>query len=222
MQDHPNCFLCRHSLPEWSQAIAANAQLIRLEKGRVIFEENSPVTGIYFLHTGKVKVHKHWGEEGRELILKFAREGDVLGHRGMGANMVYPVSATAVDSGSACFISLDFFQTTLRVNHDLAYQMMLFYATELQKTEQAMRDMVHMNVKSRIASALFSLQDLFGTDTSGNIRSTLTRQEISCYAGTTYETLFKTLNEWTEQKIVAASGKSIHIYDEPRLRTFIH
>lgn len=30
---------------------------------------------------GFVKVHKHWGQ--REMIVRFAKEGDIVGHRGI-------------------------------------------------------------------------------------------------------------------------------------------
>ena len=143
---------------------------------------------------------------------------DILGHRGMLGNQSYPVSATAIEESEVCFITTDFFNTTLMVNHELAYQMVLFYADELQQAELGMRNMVHMNVKSRIADALLKLQDNFGTDGDGFINCSITRQDIASYAGTTYETLFKTLHELTEEKIVETSGKTIRIQHQDKLK----
>ena len=147
---HPNCFLCRYCLAEWLPAIAAEMQLLRFKKGQVIFREDDPAEGFYFLHEGKVKVHKRWGDE-KELIIKFAVAGDVLGHRGIGPDQRYPVTATALDNGEACFVTSAFFRTTLKVNSELAYQMMMLYAHELQATEHSMRNMIHLDVKGRIA-----------------------------------------------------------------------
>lgn len=217
---HDNCFLCRYCLPEWLTAITTNAPVKRFKKGQVIFGEGEPVTGFYFLHTGKVKVHKRWGEE-KELIVKIAKAGDVLGHRGMGKNQHYPVAATALENSTACFVSTDFLQTTLRVNNELTYQLMLFYANELQEAEQSMRNMVHMDVKGRIADALLKIQELFGMDEQGYIDSVLTRQDISSFAGTTYETLFKVLNELSKEGIVQLSGKQIAIVKQQALQSLI-
>lgn len=220
MIDHPNCFLCQHSLPEWSGAITTHASLRHFKKGQRIFQEGEPATGFYFLHEGKVKVHKQWGEE-KELIIKFAKEGDVLGHRGIGLQLLNPVTATALEAGSACFITADFFKTTLAVNNTLTYQMMLLYAQELQAAEHSMRNMVHMDVKGRIADALLKIRELFGTDEEGNISSPLTKQDIASYAGTTYETLFKVLNELAQEKVITVTGKNIQIKKEKKLRECI-
>lgn len=220
MTHHPNCFLCRHSLPEWSGAIDTNAELIRFKKGQVLFREGDPATGFYFIHEGKVKVHKQWGDE-KDLIIKIAAEGNVLGHRGIGVNQSYPVTATALEAGSACFIITAFFRTTLQVNSELSYQMMMLYAHELQAAEHSMRNMAHMDVKGRIAEALLKLQEIFGLDETGHINSSMTKQEIASYAGTTYETLFKVLNEWAQDKVLEVSGKHIRIRKEKQLRAYI-
>lgn len=215
---HENCFLCRHSLPEWLSVITTHAKLLKFKKGQVIFKEGEPVTGFYFLHSGKVKVHKQWGED-KDLIIKFAGEGDVLGHRGMGTHQQYPVSATALENITACFITPEFLRTSLKVNNELTYQLMLYYANDLQEAERGMRNMVHMDVKSRIANALLKIADLFGTTDEGEINSTLTRQDIASYAGTTYETLFKITNELITEKVIAVSGKSIQILNREALQS---
>jgi CRP/FNR family transcriptional regulator len=220
MNDHLNCFLCHNSLPEWRAAIETNCRILNFKKGESIFKEGDAVTGFYFMHSGKVKVHKQWGEE-KDLIIKFAAEGDVLGHRAMGRNQYYPVSATALESVSVCFVTVDFFQTSLKVNNVLTYQMMLFYANELQDAEQSMRNMVHMDVKSRIADSLIKIQKLFGTDEKGFINNALSRQDIASFAGTTYETLFKTLNDLIRDQIIEVEGKSIAIRDEKKLKASI-
>jgi CRP/FNR family transcriptional regulator len=218
--NHGDCFLCRYSLPEWFAAINTNAKLLNIKKGQLIFKEGDPVTGFYFLHTGKVKVHKQWGED-KDLIIKFAIAGDVLGHRGMGTNQYYPVSATALENITACFVTPEFLKTTLKVNNELTYQLMLYYANELQEAERMMRNMVHMDVKSRIAEAILKIAALFGLNDNGEINSTLTRQDIASFAGTTYETLFKLTNELITQKILDVSGKNIRILDEEKLRGLI-
>ncbi|WP_346319285.1 Crp/Fnr family transcriptional regulator [Chitinophaga sp. YIM B06452] len=221
MNHHPHCFLHQHCLPEWKAAIDVNAQLVSFKKGAVIFREGDPVEGFYFLHSGKVKVHKQWGEEGKDLIIKFAGEGNMLGHRGLASDEVYPVSATAVETVEACFITPEFFRSTMLVNHELAYSMILLYADELQQAEQSMRDMVHMNVKSRIAKSLLKLEEIFGKDEEGYISGHLSRQDVASFAGTTYETLFKTINEWAADGLVAASGKQLAILNKKKLRNMV-
>ncbi|WP_119080827.1 Crp/Fnr family transcriptional regulator [Chitinophaga alhagiae] len=220
ISDHPHCFLCKHSLPEWYDAIAARSEIVAFKRGQVLFTEGEPASHFYFLHGGTIKVHKQWGAA-KDLIIKFAAPGDVLGHRGMGKEQHFPVTATALEAGSACRISTEFFLSSLKVNNGLAISMMMLYAGELQEAEHKMRNMVHMDVKGRIAEALLTIRQVFGTDAGGNINNLLTKQDIASYAGTTYETLFKVLNEWGQEGIVAVSGKDIRIEKEKKLKGFI-
>lgn len=220
MNHQANCFLKKYALPEWEAAIDNNSKLLTFRKGQTIFREGDPVTGFYFLHEGKVKIHKRWGED-KELIIKLTKEGDVLGHRGIGADQHYPVSATALEDASVCFITTEFLRTTLRVNPELTYQLMLYYAKDLQEAEKGMRNMVHMDVKSRIADTLLKIAEVFGCDKKGTIQGTLTRQDIASYAGTTYETIFKVMNEFTADRIIELSGKTILIKDKQKLSSLI-
>ncbi|MFD2144432.1 Crp/Fnr family transcriptional regulator [Mucilaginibacter antarcticus] len=78
-----------------------------MKKGEVIFKEGDPVKGIFFVNTGIVKVHKRWGAD-KELILRFASEGLVFGHRALGGNGVYTISATALQAGTISYVDMEF------------------------------------------------------------------------------------------------------------------
>ncbi|MVT11739.1 Crp/Fnr family transcriptional regulator [Chitinophaga tropicalis] len=218
--DLHTCMLCNLCLPAWKPAIAANKQNFSLKKGQLLFQEGDPVQGIYFINSGKVKVHKHWGDE-KELIVRFAREGDIVGHRGVGSEMVYPVSATALEAVELCYIDLDFFRATLKVNNDFLHALMMFYASELQESEKNMRNLVHMPVKGRIANALLTLQKKFGIHEDGSINMTLSRQDLASYTGTTYETAFRVMSELTQDKIITINGKNIAVTDVEKLQQLV-
>lgn len=216
MDNHPHCFLCKYCLPEWQALIDAKATIHHYKKGESIFKAGETLSGFYFIHEGNVKIHKKW-KNNKDLIIKFSGAGNILGHRGL-SDQKHPVSATALDRVTLCFIDAEFFATTLLVNHQLSYQMVLFFADELQKTEQSMSNMVQMDVKSRIALALLDISHAFGLDQEGYINSSLSKQDIASYAGTTYESLFKTLNDWKEKKLINLSEKKIKIIDAENFR----
>ena len=106
--DLKSCSLCTGCLKEWIPAVEANRKTFQAEKGELIFKEEEPVAGIYFVYEGKVKVHKKWGPD-KELIVRIADKGTIVGHRGLGKNTVYPVSGTALEPVKVCFIDLNFF-----------------------------------------------------------------------------------------------------------------
>ena len=198
-------------------AIDANRKTYHYKKGEVIFKEGDAVTGVYFVYNGKVKVHKQWGD--KELIIRFANKGQIFGHRGLGHNNIYPISGTALEPTEACFIDIDFFSTTLKVNHEFLYNLMLFFADDLQESERRMRNLAHMPVRGRLAQALVALEEKFGKTEAGFIDIHLSRQDIASYVGSTYETIFRLMNEFIEEGLVEVSGKEITIKDSQRLLT---
>jgi CRP-like cAMP-binding protein len=214
--DAKSCFMCRNCITEWHPAIAANRINRRFNKGEIIFKEGDPVEGIYFAYSGVVKVYKQW-DENKELILRFAKDGAIFGHRGIGTELTYPISAAALEPVVVCFVDMKFFESTLRVNSELTFQLVNFFALELRKSDQRMRDLAHMSVKGRVADALIKLTEQFGLDESGFINLKLSRQDLASYAGATYETVFRMINELVNEQLISVSGKNIAITNRATL-----
>ncbi len=214
--DLNKCFLCKLCLPEWLPALAVKKRNFEVKKGELLFAEGDGVSGIYFVYEGTFKVHKRWDKE-KELIIRFARSGDIVGHMGLGDERLYPVSATAIESAIVCFLDISFFESTLKVNTNLTYELMKFYANELQNSHRRMRDLAHMSVKARIAQSFISLKQQFGLDENGIINVEMSRQDLSSFAGTTYETLFKVLNDFAKHNTLTITGRKIKIINEGEL-----
>lgn len=216
--DH--CFLCRHCSSEWRELIRLKKRTLFFRKGRNIIEEGNPVMGMFFIPDhggGAVKVTKNWGAD-KQLIIRFAGPGDVLGHRGFGRELIYPVSAVALEDTHVCFIDNALFEASLKTNPAFAFAFLEVYANDLQKAEQRMRDLAHRDGKGRIVLALFEAEHVFGKDDEGFIRVPITRQDIASHAGTSYETVFKFFSEWSQAGSISTSGKSIRITDRDALQ----
>lgn len=216
--DLKSCVLCRESIQSWLPALEANRTCLHFKKGELVFEEGKEVKGMFFIEQGVVKVHKHWQDE-KELILRIAGDGDIVGHRGLGNNTIYPVSGTALIASDICFVDLQFFNDTLKVNPDFLYNLMMFFAAELKESEKRMRNLAHMTVKGRVSGAILFLDQKFGT-TNGQLNMTLSRQDFAAYVGATYETVFRMLTELNAEGVIRMSGKEITILSENKLKEY--
>ena len=167
--DLESCFLCKNCLDEWQPAISAHKITYKVKKGEVVFKEGDPVTGIYFVNSGSIKVYKKWDKD-KELIVRFARQGSLFGHRGLGVGGTYPISAAALEAAVVCYVDVAFFEASLKVNANFTYQLLMFLTEELKQSERKMRNLAHMSVKGRVAEALISLQNQFGITDDGFIK----------------------------------------------------
>ncbi len=217
--DLHSCVLCMQSSQSWIPAVAANRKCIRYKKGEVIFQEGEEVKGMFFINTGMVKVHKQWGDD-KELILRIAGNGDIVGHRGLGSDTIYPVSGTALKPTEICYIDIGFFNDTLKANQQFLYDLMMFFASELKESEKRMRNLAHMPVKGRIANAVLFLRQKFGS-TGSVLNVALSRQDFASYIGATYETVSRIMNEMSEEKSIKVEGKVITVLSEKKLLEYI-
>lgn len=214
--DLKRCFLCNNSGKPRLPAIAENRQTFVFKKGEVIFREGDRTSGIYFLTSGNAKIHRRWGDN-KELILHFCREGDIIGHRGMGSNKSFTVTATALAQCTACYVDLKFFEESLRNDHRLTYNFLNFHFNELQEAEKRMGELVHLDVSGRTANTLMMLAAKFGITDNGYINIQLKRQDMAAYAGTTYETFFRVMDKFEKEKLIRVKGKDIQLIDVEKL-----
>jgi len=87
-------------------------------KGEAVFTEGSKPSGVFCLKRGKVKVHKT-GSHKKEQILRFAREGQLLGTRALIRNEYYTSSATTIEASVLCFIPKQEFLSALKKDSKL-------------------------------------------------------------------------------------------------------
>ncbi|SDC32358.1 Crp/Fnr family transcriptional regulator [Niabella drilacis] len=212
--------LYRYCIPEWRTVVDTGRELRSVKKGQPVFSEKDIVQGVFFIDTGKVKIHQRWGDE-KELIIRFAKNGDMLGYRGLGKEKVYPVSATALEDTTLVYLDIRLFEATLQVNPRLTYALMDFYANELEATERRVRNMAHMEVKGRVAEAITMLKRDFGVNEQGFIDIKLTRQDMASYVGTTYETISRMISELEAEKLIRTSGKNIAVLNEKQLEQLL-
>lgn len=211
--------MCWHCSEGWLSIIGEERLTKKFKKGAVIFKEGDATKGIYFLLEGSIKVHKRWGE-GRDLILHFNKAGEMFGYRGMGDDTIYPVTATALEACTVCYVSMEFFNRTLRANPEFTLQFLQFHLNELRNAEKRMRDLALMDVKGRIADMILMLHKRFGLKDCGHIKLQLKRQDMAAYVGTTYETFFRMVNELVKEGAISVDGKQFKILDGKKLERY--
>ena len=119
---------------EWTQFIEFHQKDFEFEAGEVIIRQGDPVNGIYAIVEGKVKVVIN-DQEG-ERLLRLAANGDIFGHRGLGGDHRYPISAIALIPTTVNFISLEVFQVIAKTNPSFVYNLMMFLAEKLRASEE--------------------------------------------------------------------------------------
>ncbi len=207
------CHLTKDDL----QLVNQNKWCQSVQKGQQLFSEGAYPHGIFCVNHGKIKIHQ-MGTEGREQIVRLAKEGDVVGYRSLLSGEAYNCSATALDDTSICFIPKNVFLELVEKNKDLSMQIIQLLSKNLRQAENTILHLAQKTVRERMAEALLFLKEIYGVEADGEtLTVSLSREEIATLVGTATETAIRLLSEFKSGKMVEFVGKKIKIIDQKEL-----
>ncbi len=186
-------------------------------KGDVIFEEGEHLKGIYCVKHGITKLSK-LSTNGKDQIIKFVSNGEVLGQRSVIAEEPTNLRAVAVNDMNTCFIPKAIILDNLHNNPDFSIEMLHNLAHELKEADDVIVNISQKSVKQRIAETLMHLEESFGVDNEGFMIIQLSREDISNIVGTATESCIRMLSELKKEKLITTSGKKIKITDVSTLQ----
>lgn len=198
---------------EWIEFLDFHQKTMEFKAGAVIIQQGDPVSGIFSIRHGKVKVVMD--DHGEERLIRLAANGDILGHRGLGGDGHYPISSLALVPTTVTFLPLSVFHIVARTNAAFVHRLMMFFANELRQAEQLQ---LQMPVLNRVARSLMMNYDAFGLEPdTGQLTYTISRKEIASHATTTYESVIRSLADLAKRKVIRLDGKAIAILDPQTL-----
>lgn len=212
-----NCLIKKNLSSEIMQQIIIAKNTIACKRGQQFILEGAPVNGLFFIRKGKAKVLKT-GIYGREQILRFAEDGEIIGHRGFGISKVYSISATTIEDTVLCNFTTEILQEMFYKIPKLTYDLMLFYAEELNRSETKVKTIAQMTVREKVIDTLLYIHRKFGVNQKNSLNIQLSRKEIADFAGTTDEQVIRTISSLKQEGHIITKGKSISIVDIEKLK----
>lgn len=186
------------------------------KKGQVIFHEGNRPFGLFCVFDGKVKVSRT-GSDGKEQIIRLAKQGDTLGYRSLIENSKYTASAVALDDTKACFIPASEFNHLIDSNVKVASDLMRMLAQVLGQTQDALVHLATKPVRERLAEALLLLKKTYGREGEENFSIAISRDDLAAIVGTAKETVIRVLSDFKEEGIVSAHGSLITLLNPEKL-----
>lgn len=102
--------------PEWRDMVLQNTRELKFKTGENIFKEGQYADYIYMVKEGRVKVYANYTDD-VEVIYRFATNGQVIGHRGMGEDFSFPITAVALSPTTVKVLKMDLFLNLLKSNN---------------------------------------------------------------------------------------------------------
>jgi CRP-like cAMP-binding protein len=181
------------------------------KKKQIIFYEGNHPFGIYCINQGKIKIYKI-SESGKEQIIRFAKEGDILGYRSLISGEPYRASAETLTDSVVCFIPKEIMFGLIEKDRPFSLKFMRFLCAELGSAENRMLNLSQKPVTERLAEMLLILKEKFGLESDNQtIKVSLTREDLASFTGTATETVVRLLKDLKEKKLIDVEGRKIKL-----------
>lgn len=203
------------SSEDYDKYISAK-QILKFNKGGIIFEDGEVPNGVFFLNKGTAKLSKQ-GVYGKDQILRFIKEGDLIGYRSLLCGEDFQAKAEAMTEVEATFLPSDLFLQMLEVAPKFSFVMLQKIAFELGESSNTVTFLAQKTVRERLAEILLLLEQKLGTDPEGFIKISLTREEIANIIGTATESAIRLISEFKQDKLIEVEGRNIKILNHEKL-----
>ncbi len=186
-------------------------------KNQYIFLERQKPSGVYCIHSGRVKIVKQI-DSGKEFIVRHSESGDLLGYRALLSRDVYNACGQAMDDCILCFIEVKDFEKLLQENEKFARALLEKLAFELGVAEERLRDVSLHPARSRLARYFLQALEELPSEAPAEIPFYFSRKDLAGLLGMTQQTLIRILTEWKKHNIVQFNDRTCTIFQPDILR----
>lgn len=192
-------------------------------KGAVLFVEKQEARGIYVLCEGKVKLSIS-SAEGKVLIMRIARAGELLGLMAAMAGLPFEVTAETIHPCQVAFVRRDDFLRFLAKHPEASQNVVKQMSSQYRGACEQLRTVgLSASAQEKLARLLLSwTEGLQQTKEGMRIKLPLTHEEIAEFIGTTRETVTRTLSDFKVRHLVTISGSTLMIPNREALETFVN
>ena len=193
----------------------SNKTILRnYNKGQVILLEESKGETFFVIKTGEVKVTK-LSDDGREVILAILGESDFFGEMSLLDGEGRSANIVANEDSAVLTLSRNDFLSCLESYPKIAISLLEELAVRLRKSDKHIESLSLSDSEHRIGITIARLAEEFGTIKKGvvSIKKLPFQQDIANMAGTSRETVSRTIKLFEDKKILTRNGRALTIFN---------
>ena len=183
------------------------------EKGKMILLEQSQGETFFIIISGVVKVTR-LSDDGREVILAILGESDFFGEMSLLDGEGRSANIVANEQSEVVTLSRSDFLDCLQKYPKIAIALLEELAVRLRKSDQHIESLSLSDSEQRIGVTLIRLAEELGTIKQGdvNVKNLPYQQDIANMAGTSRETVSRTLKLLETKNLLKRDGRNLTIY----------
>lgn len=203
------------------EGLLDNAGQNTYRKKQIVYGEGNHPHTLYFIKSGKVRTYKT-NDFGKELTVNLYNQGDFFGYQALLQNTVYKETAETLEDSEILLLSREDIDRLIHGNPKVASKFIQLLASHVQEKEDQLLSMAYNSLRKRVADALVTLLKKYGTEHEKQFTIQISREDLAHIAGTTTESLIRTLSDFKSEKLIEAEAGSVKILNEKKLLQMIN
>lgn len=184
-------------------------------RGTHIFLQDDPLTNVYFIHQGKIKIYRN-DIQGKEQIINVLKEGDMFPHQGFFRKDNYPANAETIEESLLFYIPIHLFENFLINNPEVSIKIFRVLGEKIVELQTRLEEKVLRNTYEQIVLLLMRLSKQHGRklDNGDTVLTTqFTNRDLANMIGSSRETVSRTLTQLKKSKKVYTDSDGSLVLD---------
>ncbi|MFA7419102.1 MAG: Crp/Fnr family transcriptional regulator [Melioribacteraceae bacterium] len=188
-------------------------------KNDVILMEEDAGTALFVIVKGKVKVSRN-SNDGREVILTILGESDFFGEMAILDGLTRSATVTAIDESELFLIQRNDFLNLLYEHPEVSVALLQELTRRLRNADMKIKALSLKDAEGKVATVILQLADDIGKIKQGivEIEKLPLQQDLANMAGTSRETISRTLHSFAKKGYVEMEGNKLRILDYEKFK----
>jgi len=191
----------------------------KYSKDETIFREDDPGSAMFVILTGKVKVVRT-SNDGREVILTILSQYDFFGEMALLDGLSRSASVIATEESELFIIQREEFLNLLKLHPEISINLLQELTQRLRAADLKIKSLSLKDAEGKVATVLLQLAEEIGKIKHGvvEIDKLPLQQDLANMAGTSRETISRTLHSFAKKGYVELDGAKLKILNFDKFR----
>jgi len=191
----------------------------QFKKNDVILMEDEVGTALFVIVTGKVKVSRT-SNDGREVILTILSESDFFGEMAILDGQTRSATVVAIEDSELFIIQRTDFLNLLREYPEASIALLQELTKRLRSTDVKIKALSLKDAEGKVATVILQIADDVGKIKQGKveIEKLPLQQDLANMAGTSRETISRTLHTFAKKGLIELDGSKLRIIDYEKFK----
>ncbi|MGM0530508.1 MAG: Crp/Fnr family transcriptional regulator [Bacteroidota bacterium] len=198
------------------EQIKSHSNVVNYHKNDVIFKQNTRTSHVMYILSGLIKIYRE-SKNNKTKIIKLGIPAEFLGLNSVFGEETFSYSAAALENTMVYIIDREVFESIILNNGKYSHEILKTITAENLGIFKRLISQSQKQLPGRIADIIMYFAETIYD--SHNFSFPLTRTELAELAGTTKESLIRTLTEFKHDKIIELEGKKVNIKSYDIIKT---